>query len=129
MQTVTIEGYLAADPSVLASRADGRMRAAFRLVETTRFRRADGELGERTTGFNCVCFNPVTAERYIGAFARKGVRVVVQGHVENDTWTGKNGVEHYDLKVVVDDLRIKNRRGREEPPAPVVEAPEDDIPF
>ena len=110
MQTLVIEGYLAADPSILLAQGSGRKRASFRVLETTRFRRADGTPGERTTGFNCICFNEATAEKYIGPFARKGSRVVIQGHVENDTWTGKDGVEHYDLRVVVEDMRLKNRR-------------------
>jgi single stranded DNA-binding protein len=110
MQTLVIEGYLAADPSILSAQGSGRKRASFRLLETTRYRRSDGEPGERTTGFNCVCFNEATAENYIAPYARKGSRVVIQGHVENDAWTGKDGVEHYDLRVVVEDMRLKNRR-------------------
>ncbi len=112
MQTLIIEGYLAADPSILSAQGSGRKRASFRVLETTRFRRGDGTPGERTTGFNCVCFNEATAERYIEQYARKGSRVVIQGHVENDIWTGKDGVEHYDLRLIVGDIRLKNRRDR-----------------
>ena len=138
MQTLVIEGYLAADPSILSAQGSGRKRASFRVLETTRYRRADGEQGERTTGFNCVCFNEATAENYVAPFARKGSRVVIQGHVENDSWTGKDGVEHFDLRVVVDDMRLKNRRApvsRDADPgdAYVSEAGatalDDDIPF
>ena len=110
MQTLVIEGYLAADPSILSAQGSGRKRASFRVLETTRYRRANGEPGERTTGFNCVCFNEATAENYVAPYARKGSRVVIQGHVENDSWTGKDGVERFDLRVVVDDMRLKNRR-------------------
>ena len=110
MQTLVIEGYLAADPSILSAQGSGRKRASFRVLETTRYRRADGEQGERTTGFNCVCFSEATAENYVAPYARKGSRVIIQGHVENDSWTGKDGVEHYDLRVVVEDMRLKNRR-------------------
>lgn len=109
MQSVTIEGYLAADPSILAAQGDGRKRASFRVLETVRFRRADGQRGERTTGFNCVCFNETTAADYIAVYARKGSRVVAHGHVENDSWTGKDGVAHYDLRLVVESPRIKSR--------------------
>jgi len=139
MQTLIIEGYLAADPSILAAQGSGKKRASFRVLETTRFRKADGTPGERTTGFNCICFNEATAEKYIEPFARKGSRVVIQGHVENDTWTGKNGVEHYDLRLVVADIRLKNRRERADDAEPassrqVQEAASgydlnDDIPF
>jgi len=137
MQSLMIEGYLAADPSILSAQESGRKRASFRVLETTRFRKADGSQGERTTGFNCLCFNEATAENYLAPFARKGTRVVVQGHVENDTWTGKDGVEHFDLRLIVDDVRLKNRR--RDAPNPPVEAPSeppvggydlnDDIPF
>ena len=118
MQTLVIEGYLAADPSILAAQGTGRKRASFRLLETTRFRKADGSPGERTTGFNCLCFSEATAEKYIAPFARKGTRVVIQGHVENDIWTGKDGVEHYDLRLIVGDIRLKNRREVDNPAGP-----------
>ena len=110
MQTLILEGYLAADPSILATQASGKKRASFRVLETTRFRRSSGGQGERTTGFNCVCFNEATTANYIEPFARKGSRVVIQGHVENDPWKGKDGVEHYDLRLIVSDIRLKNRR-------------------
>ena len=139
MQTVIIEGYLTANPSVLAAQGSGKKRASFRVLETTRFRKADGTPGERTTGFNCICFNEATAEKYIEPFAKKGSRVVIQGHVENDSWTGKDGVEHYDLRLIVGDIRLKNRRDRDEQAGPAegggVQEPaggydlNDDIPF
>ena len=115
MQSVIIEGYLAADPSILAAQGDGKTRASFRVLETVRYRRADGQPGQRTTGFNCVCFNEGAAKDYIAVYARKGSRVVVHGHVENDTWTGKDGVVHYDLRLIVETLRIKSRTERDAP--------------
>ena len=132
MQSVTLEGYLAADPSILTAQGSGKKRASFRLLETARFRRGDGQKAERTTGFNCVCFNEQTAEGYIAPYAKKGSRVVVSGHVENDTWTGKDGVTHYDLRLIVEGLRIKTRRPAGEPasgPAPLPEDLDDEIPF
>ena len=138
MQTLIVEGYLAADPSILSAQGSGRKRASFRVLETTRFRRSDGAPGERTTAFNCLCFNEATTKNYIAPFARKGTRVVIQGHVENDTWTGKDGVEHYDLRLIVGDIRLKNRReadGSEEPAGGRAEESaggydlNDDIPF
>ena len=38
MQTLTLEGYLAADPSILSAQGSGKKRASFRVLETTRFR-------------------------------------------------------------------------------------------
>jgi single-strand DNA-binding protein len=130
MQTVTVEGYLAADPSILAAQGTGRKRASFRLLETTRFRGADGQLAERTTGFNCVCFNEPAAANYIAPYAKKGVRAVVTGHVENDTWTGKDGVIHYDLRLVVEQIRLKSPRDKRpdrEPEPNADDAPPTDL--
>lgn len=110
MQSVTIEGYLAADPTLLTSMSSGRVRATFRILETARYRRRDGARSERTTGFNCVCFDAAKAEGYIARYARRGSRVIVTGHVENDTWTGQDGVARYDLGLVVSELRLKTRR-------------------
>jgi len=135
MQSVFIDGYLAADPSILSAQGSGRKRASFRVLETVRFRRGDGQVGERTTGFNCLCFNEKTAQDYIAAYAQKGVRVVVSGHVENDTWTGKDGIVHYDLRLIVEGLRIKSRTPREAPaPEPEgagfgTESVDPEIPF
>lgn len=139
MQSVIIEGYLAADPSILTAQGSGKKRASFRVLETARFRRGDGQPGERTTGFNCICFNEQTTEAYIGPYARRGSRVVVNGHVENDTWTGRDGVVHYDLRLIVEGLRIKSRRAPDEEdeteasssaaPIPGDETLDDAIPF
>ncbi len=138
MQTLILEGYLAANPTILTGQGSGKKRASFRVLETTRFRRSSGERGERTTCFNCICFNEATTENYIELFARKGSRVVIQGHVENDTWKGKDGIEHYDLRLVVSDIRLKTRRetaGRDDAGERQSEEPtvgydlNDDIPF
>ena len=129
MQSVIIEGYLAADPSILAAQGTGRKRASFRVLETQRFRRGDGQLGERTTGFNCVCFNEKTTEDYIAPYAQRGSRVVVSGHVENDTWTGKDGAQHFDLRLVVENLRIKAKPARPDPAPDAGPESDGEIPF
>jgi single-stranded DNA-binding protein len=116
MQAVTIEGYVARDPSCLTSPA-GKRRAMFRVLETTVFTRSDGERAERTTGFDCICFSDAKVQAYIEPFLAKGSRVIVTGHVEPNKWTDKDGGDHYDLRLIVGDLRIKNRRDGEENPA------------
>ncbi|HYG27130.1 MAG TPA: single-stranded DNA-binding protein [Caulobacteraceae bacterium] len=109
MQSVTVEGYVAADPSILTSNSGDR-RASFRVLETTAFQRADGERAERTTGFSCICFSDPKVRAYIEPYLSKGSRVIVNGHVENNKWTDREGADHYDLRLVVNDLRIKNKR-------------------
>jgi len=109
MQVMTLEGYVAADPAC-ATGPSGKRRANFRVLETTAFTRADGERVERTTGFNCVCFADAKVCNYIEPWMKKGSRVILAGHVENDTWTDRDGRKHYDLRFVVGDLNIKNKR-------------------
>lgn len=113
MQSVTVEGYVAADPSILTGNSGDR-RASFRVLETTPFNRSDGERAERTTGFSCICFSDPKVRAYIEPFMSKGSRVIVNGHVENNKWTDRDGAEHYDLRLIVHDLRIKNKRDPQE---------------
>lgn len=117
MQAVTIEGYVARDPSCLTS-PSGNRRAMFRVLETTPYKRSDGERTERTIGFDCICFSDAKVQAYIEPFLAKGSRVIVTGHVEPNTWTDKEGAKHYDLRLVVGDLRIKNRRDGDGAQAP-----------
>jgi single-strand DNA-binding protein len=113
MQAVTIEGYVARDPSCLTA-PSGNRRAMFRVLETTAFTRSDGERAERTTGFDCICFQDAKVQAYIEPYLAKGSRVIVTGHVEPNKWTDKEGGEHYDLRLIVGDLRIKNGRDEAE---------------
>ena len=58
---------------------------------------------------------------------------MVQGHVENDTWTGRDGLTHFDLRLVVRDMRIKTQRNEQAPvrepePEPQFDL-DDEIPF
>lgn len=113
IQSVMIDGYVAADPSCLTS-PSGDRRASFRLLETATFKRADGERTERTTGFNCICFSDAVVRNYIELYMRKGSRVLLLGHVENNSWKDRDGGEHYDLRVVVKDVTIQNKRDDED---------------
>lgn len=113
MQTVTIEGYLASDVTILTAQGSGASRASMRVLETTKFKRGDGEQGERTTAFNCIDFREKVADNYLGLYGKKGSRIIVTGHVENDVWTDKDGGKHFDLKLIVSDVALKNRRGAE----------------
>lgn len=129
MQTVTVEGYLAADPTFLTAQGSGKRRAQFRILETTRFSRNDSESGgrtrgERTTGFNAVCFSENVVRNYLEPHARKGSRVIAIGHVENDTWEGQDGAMHYDLRLVVDEIRLKNKREAANDSSPPEEEPQ-----
>ena len=61
---------------------------------------------------------------------------MVTGHVENDAWTGKDGVIHYDLRLIVEQIRLKDRRdgGRTSAPEPQSDAlqpseQDDESPF
>jgi single-stranded DNA-binding protein len=64
--------------------------------------------------------------------------VVVSGHVENDTWRGQDGVEHFDLRLIVSDIQIKSppeprRFDEATAESPTESAPsfdfDDEIPF
>ena len=106
MQTVTVEGYLAADALVLHARESGSKRASLRILETTRFRRADGETGERTTAFNCLDFREKVIENYLVPYAKKGARIIVTGHFVDTEYTAQSGEQRFAKELVVDKVVV-----------------------
>jgi len=59
---------------------------------------------ETTTWYRVVCFGK-TAEN-VNQYMRKGSPVAIEGRVEIDSWTGKDGKTRNDLKLVARDVRF-----------------------
>jgi len=75
----------------------------------------DNGYGEtkRTDFFNCVAFGK-TAET-IAAYMRKGVLILVEGRLEIDKWTDREGVNREKAKIVVGSFKfLETKKSREE---------------
>lgn len=99
MNSTIICGRLTRDPEIRYGQEKGTAVARFTVAVGRPFMR-DGK--RESDFFNCVSFgkNADFVEKYI----KKGARVVVRGHMEQDNYTNKDGEKVYDWKLVCDEI-------------------------
>ncbi|MGN1337382.1 MAG: single-stranded DNA-binding protein [Candidatus Coprovivens sp.] len=56
--------------------------------------------------FHCVAFGFVAD--YLINYAKKGSKLSIQGHLQNSTWTDKQGSSHTQTNIIVDNVDINN---------------------
>lgn len=118
MNKVILMGRLTRDPEV---RYSGEMAIArFSIAVDRRFKR-EGQ--PEADFFNCTAFRKTAefAEKYL----QKGTKVVVEGQVQNDNYTNKEGQKVYGTVILTESLEFaeskKAAQGGEA--APAAEAP------
>lgn len=99
MNKVILMGRLTRDPEVRMS-GDTAV-ARFSLAVDRRFKKD----GEQTADFiNCVAFGK-TGE-FIEKYGRKGTKFVVEGRIQTDSYTNKDGQKVYTTDVVVEQVEF-----------------------
>ncbi|MDO5701917.1 MAG: single-stranded DNA-binding protein [Lachnospiraceae bacterium] len=99
MNTVILMGRLTRDPEVRYSNGDSSMAIArYRLAVDRRFKR-EGQ--PDADFFDCVVFGRQAefAEKYL----HQGTKLVVQGRLQNDNYTDKDGRMVYRNQIVVEN--------------------------
>lgn len=111
MNKVIMMGRLTRDPEVRYGQgANSTAVGRFSIAVDRRFKR-DGQ--PDADFFNCTAFGK-TAE-FVEKYLKKGTKVVLSGSLQNDNYTDKNGVQRYDVRIIVDDLEFaesKNASGQ-----------------
>lgn len=100
MNKVIMVGYMAANPENKTS-PNGTSVTTFRI--STKKRTPDRE-GKKYNYFNCVAFKH-TAE-YVYKYCNSTSRVAVEGTIENNNYTDKNGVKHYNNQIICDNVEV-----------------------
>lgn len=93
-------GRLTRDPEVRYSQS-GSVVANFSVAIDRRYKR-DGE----TTAdfFNCTAFGK-TGE-FVEKYLRKGIKVVIEGELQNNNYEDKNGTKHYSVQIIVNQIEF-----------------------
>ena len=101
--SITIIGNLAADPE-LRYGASGKANCRFRVIATRRRQNRDTQQWEDagTLAPNCVAFEDLA--EHIAETLTKGMRVIVQGTLEERRWEDKQGQQRTSLELTVDDI-------------------------
>ena len=117
-------GRLTRDPEVRYSQ-NGSAVANFSVAIDRRYKR-DGE----TTAdfFNCTAFGK-TGE-FVEKYLRKGVKVVIEGELQNNNYEDKNGTKHYSVQIIVNQIEFAESKGSQtnsnDTAEPEANAPADD---
>lgn len=138
MNKIILMGRLTRDPDIRYSQGQNATAvASFSLAVDRKFKR-DGE--PDADFFNCSAFGR-TAE-FCEKFVTKGTKVMLEGRLQNDNYTDRNGNKVYSVKVYVDAIEFaESKKANEEQasnPAPdsgrdgFMQIPDidmDDLPF
>lgn len=136
-------GRLCADPEIRTSQNGQQQIAKFNLAVDRRFKR---EGDPDADFFQYTAFGKLA--EWAGKYLRKGTKVVVEGRIQNDNYTNKDGVKVYGFQFLAESIEFAESKKTEggngnagaagtDAPAPAAEAPapaafempQDDLPF
>lgn len=99
MNKIILMGRLVRDPEIRYGGKDGSTEiASFSLAVDRRYKRDEADF------FNCVAFGK-TAE-FIEKYLHQGTKILLEGEMQNDNYTDRNGVKRYGFKVNVSSVEF-----------------------
>lgn len=108
MNKSIIIGRLTTDPKVTVSSGEEQMSIARFTVAVDRRRK------DSSADFpSCIAFGK-TAD-FIGNYFRKGMKIVIEGHIQTGSYTNKDGQKVYTTDVVADNVEFAESKGSSEP--------------
>ena len=110
MNKVIMIGRLTHDPEIRYGQgANGIMIGSFSIAVDRRFKR---EGDPDADFFDCTSFGKQAefAEKYL----KKGIKIVVEGRLQNDNYTNKDGQKVYRTRIVVDSLEFAESKAASE---------------
>lgn len=93
-------GRLTRDPEIRTTQSGGTM-ARFSIAVDRRFKR-EGQ--PEADFFNCLAFNK-TAD-FVSKYLNKGTKILIEGEVQQNDYTDKNGTKHYGVQVLVNQIEF-----------------------
>ena len=118
MNKVILMGRATRDPEIRYGTGNNQMAIAnFSIAVDRRFKR-EGE--PDADFFNCTAFSK-TAE-FVEKYIKKGTKVVIDGRLQNDSYTNKDGQKVTSTKIMIDSIEFAESKAANEPnnapPAP-----------
>lgn len=102
MNKVILMGRLTRDPEVRYSQNGSNTAVArFSIAVDRRFKR-EGEAD--ADFFNCTAFGKQA--EFVERYLHKGTKMLVEGRVQNDNYTNKDGQQVYSVRIMVDNLEF-----------------------
>lgn len=110
MNKVIMMGRLVADPEMRYGGASNTAIGRFRIAVDRRFKR-DGQ--PEADFFNCVSFG--RQGEFVERYLHKGTKVVIDGELQNDNYTNKDGQTVYNNIIVTNNIEFaESKRAAQE---------------
>lgn len=110
MNKVILVGRLTRDPEIRYSQGANVMAiASFSLAVDRKFKREGDPAADF---FNCTAFGKIAefAEKYL----KQGIKMVVVGHIQNDSYTNRDGQKVYTTRIMVDEMEFAESKNSSE---------------
>ena len=107
MNKVILSGNLTRDPEVRYTQS-GTAYAKMGIAVNRPYTSKNTE-GQPTVDFFNMTSWGKTAE-FCGRYLKKGSRVLVEGRIQNDNYEDKNGVKHYGVSIMVDNIEFAGNK-------------------
>ena len=110
MNKVIMIGRLTRDPEIRYGQgANGTVVGAFSIAVDRRFKR-EGE--PDADFFDCTSFGKQA--EFVEKYLKKGIKIVVEGRLQNDNYTNKDGQKIYRTRIIVDSLEFAESKAASE---------------
>ena len=111
---VILVGNLGKDPEIRYL-PSGEAVAGVTLATSNKYKNRNGEMVDETEWHNITFFGRLA--EIAGQYLKKGSSIYVEGRLKTEKYTDKNGVEKYQTKVIVGELKMLGGRsaGENEP--------------
>ena len=110
MNKVIMIGRLTRDPEIRYGQgANGVMVGSFSIAVDRRFKR-EGE--PDADFFDCTTFGKQS--EFVEKYLKKGIKIVVEGRLQNDNYTNKDGQKVYRTRIMVDSLEFAESKAASE---------------
>lgn len=108
MNKVILMGRLTRDPEVRYSQGERSMAIArYSLAIDRKWRKGD-ENEQKADFINCVAFDK--AGEFAEKYFRQGMRVLVSGRIQTESYTNKDGIKVYTTDVVIEDQEFADSK-------------------
>ena len=104
---VILVGNLGRDPEVRIL-PNGESVANIAIATSNKYKNRAGEMVEETEWHNAVLFGRLA--EIAGQYLKKGSSIYIEGRLKTEKYTDKNGVEKYQTKVIVGELKMLGGR-------------------
>lgn len=99
MNKVILMGRLVADPEFNQTQG-GKSVCKFRIAVDRAFQKDSQE--KQSDFFQLVSFGK--AAEFVNKFFNKGKPIIVEGRIQNNNYTDKDGVQHYQDQIIADNV-------------------------